>query len=115
MTRGVNRENVLAALDVLRLVDELELEPVRLDTPIGAALDMRLRGIYSASMPKDDKKSRSGTTRTYAERKAKGRPISSFTVSEEARTILSSLAARLELSKSAVIELAVRELQKKYR
>jgi hypothetical protein len=65
-------------------------------------------------MAKEEKKGRSGTTFTYAERKAKGRAISSFTLSDEAKAILAGLAERLELSRSAVIELAVRELQKKY-
>lgn len=66
-------------------------------------------------MTKDEKKGRSGTTFTYAERKAKGRAISSFTLSDECKTILAELASHLSLSRSAVIELAVRELQKKYR
>lgn len=66
-------------------------------------------------MTKDTKKGRSGTTFTYAERKAKGRAISSVTLSDEAKSILKELADHLQLSRSAVIELAVRELQKKYR
>lgn len=66
-------------------------------------------------MPKQEKKSRSGTTMTYAERKARGRPQMTFSLSNETRELLDSLSARLELSRSAVIELAVRELQKKYR
>lgn len=66
-------------------------------------------------MTKDAKKSRSGTTFTYAERKAKGRGISSFTLSDECKNIIEGLAFNLRLSKSAVVELAVRELLKKYR
>ena len=62
----------------------------------------------------EPKKSRSGTTFTYAERKKRGRPTSTYSVSNETIAMLSELADRLELSKSAVIELAVRELQKKY-
>lgn len=71
--------------------------------------------MYSQAMPKEEKKSRSGTTFTYAERKKRGRPTSTYSLGNETLELLSSLAERLELSKSAVIELAVRELQKKYR
>ena len=66
-------------------------------------------------MSKDEKTSRSGTTFTYAERKARGRPLSTFTLSNETKAMLEELAERLHLSRSAVVELAVRELQKKYR
>lgn len=63
----------------------------------------------------EPKKSRSGTSYTYAERKAKGRPTSTYSLSSETLALLTELSERLELSRSAVIELAVRELQKKYR
>lgn len=63
----------------------------------------------------EPKKSRSGTSSTYAERKARGRPTTTYSLSIETLSLLEALAERLELSKSAVIELAVRELQKKYR
>ena len=63
----------------------------------------------------EPKKNRSGTSFTYAERKKRGRPTSTYSLSNETLALLESLAERLELSKSAVIELAVRELQKKYR
>lgn len=63
----------------------------------------------------EPKKSRSGTSFTYAERKKRGRPTSTYSLANETLAILDDLAERLELSKSAVIELAVRELQKKYR
>jgi predicted ArsR family transcriptional regulator len=71
--------------------------------------------MYSMGMPKDEKKSRSGTSFTYAERKARGRPTSTYSLSNETIAALKELADHLQLSKSAVIELAVRELQKKYR
>ncbi len=61
------------------------------------------------------KKSRSGTSRGQAERLATGRPITSFTLTLEAREIIAQLAEHHNLSKSAVVELAVRELQKKMR
>lgn len=73
------------------------------------------RGMYSVDMPKDEKKGRSGTSFTYAERKARGRPTSTYSLSNETIAALAELAEHLQLSKSAVIELAVRELQKKYR
>lgn len=63
----------------------------------------------------EPKKSRSGTSFTYAERKKRGRPTSTYSLANETLAMLDDLAERLELSKSAVIELAVRELQKKYR
>lgn len=71
--------------------------------------------MYSCVMPKDEKKSRSGSTFTYAERKARGRPLSTFSLSSETKIILNELAETLKLSRSAVVELAVRELQKKHR
>ena len=71
--------------------------------------------MYSTTMPKDEKKSRSGTTFTYAERKAKGRGTSTYSLSDETKGILTELHEHLQISRSAVIELAVRELQKKYR
>jgi predicted transcriptional regulator len=46
---------------------------------------------------------------------ASGRPITSFTLSLEAREIIGQLAEHYNLSRSAVVELAVRELQKKMR
>lgn len=61
------------------------------------------------------KKNRSGTSRGQSERLKSGRPITSFTLSLETRDIIAQLAEHHNLSKSAVVELAVRELQKKIR
>ncbi|HVJ92315.1 MAG TPA: ribbon-helix-helix protein, CopG family [Labilithrix sp.] len=66
-------------------------------------------------MSDEPKKNRSGTTRSYAERAAKGRPLVSFTLSFETKEIIQQLADHYNLSRSAVVELAVRELQKKMR
>ena len=66
-------------------------------------------------MPKEPKKSRSGTTRSYAERKEAGRSIVSHTMTDEAKALLSELATHHGLSRSAVLELAIRELHKKMR
>lgn len=61
------------------------------------------------------KKSRSGTSRSYAERKAKGRPNVTFALPLEAISLLSELASHYNLSRSAVVDLAIRELSKKMR
>ena len=66
-------------------------------------------------MPTEPKKSRSGTSRSYAERAAAGRPLVSFTLSTETKELLAELAKHHNLSRSAVVELAVRELAKKMR
>jgi predicted transcriptional regulator len=66
-------------------------------------------------MPNEPKKSRSGTTRSYAERKDAGRPLVTFTLTLETKAIIQELAEHYNLSRSAVVELAVRELQKKMR
>ena len=58
---------------------------------------------------------RSGTNRSYEERKAGGRPTATFTLPTSTLDLLSDLAARHNLSKSAVVDLAVRELAKKMR
>jgi len=63
----------------------------------------------------EPKKSRSGTRRSYAERAAAGRPLVTFTLSNETKAIIVELADHYNLSRSAVVELAVRELQKKMR
>lgn len=63
----------------------------------------------------EPKKSRSGTSRGQAERMASGRPITSFTLSLDVREMIAELAEHHNLSKSAVVELAVRELRKKMR
>ncbi len=47
--------------------------------------------------------SRSGTNRSYAERKAKGRPIAAFTLPAETLEALERLAAARGLSKSALV------------
>ena len=54
--------------------------------------------------------SRSGTSRSYADRVAKGRPNVTFSLPAETIEILKKLAARRGLSRSAVVDLAVREL-----
>ena len=62
-----------------------------------------------------ERKSRSGTTRTYAERLAAGRPTVSVTLTTEDLAVLAGLSERHGLSRSAVISLAIRELAKKRR
>jgi hypothetical protein len=61
------------------------------------------------------KKSRSGTTRTYAERKAAGRGLVSLTMSDETKALLDELAQALGISRAATVELALREFDKKRR
>ena len=58
---------------------------------------------------------RQGTSRSYAERKAKGRPNVTVSMAAETVEILSDLAATYGLSRSAVVDLAIRELAKKPR
>lgn len=58
---------------------------------------------------------RSGTSRTYADRVAKGRPNVTFSMATDVSELISKLAARLNLSRSAVVEQAVRDLSKKCR
>jgi len=57
--------------------------------------------------------SRSGTTFTYAERKARGRPNVVFSLPIETVQEIKRMADRLNLSRSAIVDLAVRELGKK--
>lgn len=59
--------------------------------------------------------SRSGTSRSYAERAAKGRPNVTFSLPSETVEILIRLAGHHNLSRSAVVDLAIRELGKKMR
>ena len=59
------------------------------------------------------KKKQSGTSRSYADRVAKGRPNVTFSLPAEAVEILVELAERRGLSRSAVVDLAVRELAKR--
>lgn len=58
---------------------------------------------------------RQGTSRSYAERKAKGRPNVTVSMAAETVEILSDLADSYGLSRSAVVDLAIRELAKKPR
>ena len=58
---------------------------------------------------------RSGTSRTYAERIAKGRPNVTLSMSAGTRTLLGRLAKRLNLSLSAIVDLAIHEFEKKRR
>lgn len=60
-------------------------------------------------------KSRSGTTRTYAERKASGRPIVSVTMSAETKALLDELSEMRGESRSAVIDEAIQALAKRSR
>lgn len=66
-------------------------------------------------MPKEPKKSRSGPSRSYAERKAAGRPIVAVTLPTDTIALLAELATHHNLSRSAVVDLAIRELSKKMR
>ena len=58
---------------------------------------------------------RQGTSRSYAERKAKGRPNVTVSMPAETVELLADLAERYGLSRSAVVDLAIRELDKKPR
>lgn len=58
---------------------------------------------------------RSGTTRSYQERLAAGRPTATFSLPTETLDLLVELANHHKLSKSAVVDLAIRELAKKIR
>lgn len=60
-------------------------------------------------------KTRSGTSRSYAERAAKGRPNVTFSLPEDTVILLRELAEHHNLSRSAVVDLAIRELSKKRR
>lgn len=64
-------------------------------------------------MSAEPKKRRSGTSRSYAERAAKGRPNRTFSMSEDTDKLLDRLAEAHNLSRSAVVDLAVRELAKR--
>ena len=63
----------------------------------------------------EPKKSRSGTSRSYADRVAKGRPNITISATTELIELLSELQDHHGLSRSAVIDLAVREFAKKRR
>ena len=58
------------------------------------------------------KKSRSGTSRTYAARRDAGRPNRTFSMATDVDELISSLAKTRDVSRSAIVELAVRELAK---
>jgi hypothetical protein len=58
-------------------------------------------------------KSRSGTSRTYEDRKARGQPNVTFSLPEEVVTKIGELAEQLECSKSAVVARAVTEFAKR--
>ena len=51
---------------------------------------------------------------SYADRKAKGRPIVGFTLPQSTIDLLGRLAKRLKLSRSAVVDLAICELGKRH-
>ena len=59
--------------------------------------------------------SRSGTSRSYAERLAAGRPNVTFSLPVDTVAMLARLAEYHKLSRSAVVDLAIRELEKKMR
>ena len=63
----------------------------------------------------EEKKSRSGTSRSYEERKAKGRPNVTISLPTETIQLLAELQEHHGLSRSALIDLAVREFAKKRR
>lgn len=63
----------------------------------------------------EEKKNRSGTSRSYAERVAKGRPNVTISLPNETIELLAELQEHHGLSRSAVIDLAVREFAKKRR
>lgn len=56
------------------------------------------------------KKSRSGTSRSYATRIAQGRPNKTYQLDAEIVAMIDALHARLGISKSLVVARAVREL-----
>lgn len=60
-------------------------------------------------------RSRSGTSRSYAERVAKGRPNRTFSLPQDVDTDIDDLAAYYNESRSALICRAIRELKKKRR
>lgn len=59
------------------------------------------------------KKNVSGPTRTYRARIEAGRPNRTFSIAADLDALISELADRWEISRSAVVDLAVRELQKR--
>ncbi len=69
----------------------------------------------TAKKPTTKRKSRSGPSRTYAERLAAGRPIVSLTLTSDVVKLLAELAELYQLSRSAVVALALTELAKKKR
>jgi hypothetical protein len=73
------------------------------------------RGERTMGTKTTKKKSRSGTSRTYAQRAAAGRPNVTLSLTSEVVALLAELAEHLRLSRSAVVDLALRELAKKKR
>ncbi len=63
------------------------------------------------SMP--PKKSRSGTSRSYAARAAAGRPNVTFSLATETVEMIARLSESLGLSRSAVVSLAIAQLDRK--
>lgn len=53
---------------------------------------------------------KSGTSRTYQERKTAGRPNVTISMSVHTRQLLYALASRLGISMSKVVDIAIREL-----
>lgn len=74
-----------------------------------------MRAVCTMQLMTTPKRSRSGTSRSYEERKAKGRPNVTISLPTETVALLAELAEHHGLSRSAVIDLAVRELAKKRR
>jgi hypothetical protein len=66
------------------------------------------RARTAAKLPRKPPKVHSGTSRSYAERVAKGRPNVTFCLPQETVDLLAALADREGLSRSALVEKAVR-------
>lgn len=63
-----------------------------------------------AAKSKVEPGTRSGTSRTYAERRDAGRPNRTFSLAADLDELISTLAKARQISRSAVVDLAVREL-----
>lgn len=98
---------------MVRTLRRAKLQPVEHDRADNASGDGGAKG--GARGPRSAAQPRQGTSRSYAERKAKGRPNVTVSMATETVDMLAALAVRYGLSRSAVIDLAIRELAKKRR